>query len=264
MLAEEYRELSEISLKELDRLKGLDNTLLIGGWAAHFLANERFREWKNIDYIGSKDIDFGIREKDLEEISGKLKKLGYSPINFRFYKMHGNEVSGMPKTCRFSCIFDRETKKEINESESRKRPMFRNFYLYVDLILDSPSAKNTVFFSDFIIKFAIDNKLWVSREGMKIIAPELLLLTKLNTIKDRNEEKRLKDMIDCLFVASFSNLNMDFFRQLKERFKVSKYKIEMAKKAVESELLDLELNSLRFDTTEIRGLKTAFISLLEP
>lgn len=245
MLAEEYRELSEISLKELDRLKGLDNVLLIGDWAAHFLANERFREWKNIDYIGSKDIDFGVREKDLEKISGKLEKLGYSPINFRFYK-----------------IFDRETKKEISEDESKKRPMFWNFFLYVDIILDSPSAKNTVFFSDEIIKFALDNKVWASREGMKIIAPELLLLTKLNAIKDRNEEKRLKDMLDCLFVASFSNMNMDFFRQLKERFKISKDKIETAKKAMESGLLDMELGSLRFDSTEIRGLKTAFLSLL--
>lgn len=245
MLAGEYRELSEISLKELDRLKVLDNAVLIGGWAAHFLSNERFREWKNMDYIGSKDIDFGIRENDLEKISGKLEKLGYSPINFRFYK-----------------IFDRETKKEISEDESRKRPMFRNFFLYVDLILDSPSA-NTVFFSDEIIKFALDNKLWTNREDLKIIAPELLLLTKLNAIKDRNEEKRLKDMLDCMFVASFSNLNMDFFRQLKERFKISKDKIDMARKAMESELLDMELSGLRFDSSEIRGLKTAFISLLE-
>ncbi|MBU3957489.1 MAG: hypothetical protein KKB25_00255 [Nanoarchaeota archaeon] len=246
MLAEEYRELSEISLKEVDRLKSLDSVILIGGWAAHFLANEKFREWKNIDYIGSKDIYFGIREKDLEEISEKLENLGYSPINFRFYK-----------------IFDRETKKEINESESRKRPMFQNFYLYVDLILDSPSKKDTVFFHDEIIKFALDNKLWTNREGMKILAPELLLLTKLNAIKDRNEEKRLKDMLDCMFVASFSNLDMDFFRQLKERFKISKDKIGMAKKAVESGLLDMELSGLRFDSSEIRGLKTAFISLLE-
>lgn len=246
MLAEEYRELSEISLKELDGLKVLDNAVLIGGWAAHFLANERFREWKTLDYIGSKDIDFGIRENDLEKISEKLEKFGYSPINFRFYK-----------------IFDRETKKEISEDESRKRPMFRNFFLYVDLILDSPSAKNTVFFSDEIIKFALDNKLWANREGMKIIAPELLLLTKLNAIKDRNEEKRLKDMLDCLFVASFSNLNMAFFRQLKERFKISKDKIDMARKVMESGLLDMELSGLRFDSSEIRGLKTTFISLLE-
>lgn len=246
MLAGEYRELSEISLKELDRLKVLDNAVLIGGWAAHFLANERFREWKNMDYIGSKDIDFGIRENDLEKISEKLEKLGYSPINFRFYK-----------------IFDRETKKEISESESRKRPMFRNFFLYVDLVLDSPSKKDTVFFSDEIIRFALDNKMWAKREGMKILAPELLLLTKLNAIKDRNEEKRLKDMLDCLFVASFSNLNIDFFRQLKERFKIGKDKIGMAKKAMESGLLDMELSGLRFDSSEIRGLKTAFISLLE-
>ena len=62
---------------------------------------------------------FGVRKKDFNKVSEKLIKFGYTPINFRFYK-----------------IFGRESKKEISENESKKRPLFKNFYLYVDLVLD--------------------------------------------------------------------------------------------------------------------------------
>jgi len=67
-------------------------------------------------------------KKDLDEITKKLLRFGYIPINFRFYK-----------------IFDRETKKEISKQESKKQPLHKIFYLYVDVILDSPSEKNIVF-----------------------------------------------------------------------------------------------------------------------
>lgn len=245
MLVEEYRELFEISFAELNKLKKL-NAIVIGGWAAHFLTNERFKEWKNIDYIGSKDIDFAIMEKDLNEITKKLIMFDYIPINFRFYK-----------------IFDRETKKEISEEESKKQPIFKNFYLYVDLILDSPSEKNIVFFHDEIIKFAFENRFWINKDGFRILRPELLLLTKLRILKERNEEKRIKDILDCIFVSNFSNLDIDFFRQLREKFKVNKPNLDIARKILESNLLNIELSSLRFDSTETRGIKTTFLSLLE-
>lgn len=245
MLAEEYNELSEISLKELDNLKNLGDSILIGGWAAHFLSNERFREWKNIDYMGSKDIDFGIKGENLAEISNKLEKKGYLPINFRFYK-----------------IFDRESKKEISENESKKNPIHKNFYLYVDLILDKPSKTKTIFFSDEIIRFSFENKLWIEKNGFKVIKPELLLLTKLRVLENRNEEKRLKDILDCLFISNFSNLKIDFFRQLREKFSIENKNIKIAKRGLQSNLLDMELSSLRFNPNEITGIKTALLSLL--
>lgn len=246
MLVEEYRELSEISLGELHRLRDLGDAMVIGGWAAHLLANEKFREWKGVDYIGSKDIDFGVREKSLGKTIRQLENSGYKAVNFRFYK-----------------IFDRETKKEISEAEGRKCQIFKIFYLYVDLILDSPSKKKTVFFHDEIVKFAFDNRLWINSGGMKVIAPEALLLTKLNILDKRDEEKRLKDILDCIFVAGFSNLNIDLFRELKGRFKVSRANLTSARKLVVSELIDRELYGLRFDQSEIQGIKTAFLSLLE-
>jgi hypothetical protein len=245
MLIEEYRELSGISLQELGRLKKLGDTLLIGGWAAHFLVNDRFREWKKIDYIGSKDIDLGIREKDLSKMSGNLVRMGYTPINFRFFK-----------------VFDRETKKEISEAESRNQQIHRNFYLYVDLVLDSPSREKTAFFGDDAIKLALDSRLWTMKNGMRIIAPELLLLTKLRILGSRNEEKRVKDMLDCLFVSNFSSFDIDLFRGLRGKFGISRANLNMARKTVESGLVNAELSGLRFDSAEIRGVKTAFLSLL--
>src|SRR3989338_2400100 len=88
MLADEYRQVSDISFMELEKIrKKMKNSLLVGGWAAYYLSNSRFKEWKKTDYMGSKDIDFGIRAEDLGSTARKLKNLGYTPVNFRFYKI---------------------------------------------------------------------------------------------------------------------------------------------------------------------------------
>jgi hypothetical protein len=130
MLVEEYREISDISFNELKKVWRAvkENALLIGGWAAHFLSNNQFRSWKGIDYIGSKDIDLGIKSEDLDIVSKKLESLGYLPINFRFYK-----------------IFERATKKPLEEKAASKLPLFQLFYLYVDVILDKKVKTKTTF-----------------------------------------------------------------------------------------------------------------------
>ena len=112
------------------------------------------------------------------KVSEKLIKFGYTPINFRFYK-----------------IFDRESKKEISENESKKRPLFKNFYLYVDLVLDEQIKGKMTFFHDKIIKFSFENKLWLDKNGFKVIKPELLVLIKIRILENRDEEKRLKDIL---------------------------------------------------------------------
>jgi len=188
---------------------------------------------------------FGVRKKDFNKVSEKLIKFGYTPINFRFYK-----------------IFDRESKKEISENESKKRPLFKNFYLYVDLVLDEQIKGKTTFFNDKIIKFSFENKLWLDKNGFKVIKPELLVLIKIRILESRDEEKRLKDVLDSLFISNFSNLDIDFFRQLKEKFGINEVNIDIARKILDSRELDLELSGLRFDSLEIRSIKTSFISLL--
>lgn len=207
MLVEEYREINKISFAELEKVwkKIRNDVLVIGGWAAHFLSNNQFRSWKGIDYIGSKDIDIGIRGRDIEIVTRKLEELGYAPINFRFYK-----------------IFDRSTKKPVEEKIAKKLPLFEVFYLYVDVILDEKVKTETIFFSDPLIKFCFENDAWVKIDSFKVIRPELLVLTKLRILDNRDEEKRIKDILDCIFVLNFSNFDPNFFQEISGMYKISK------------------------------------------
>lgn len=248
MLVEEYREVNRISLTELKRIwKTIRNdVLLIGGWAAHFLSNDRFRSWKRIDYIGSKDIDLGIKSRDVGIVTKKLEELGYTPINFRFYK-----------------IFDRATKKSLGEEIAKKLPIFNIFYLYLDVILDEDVKTKTVFFSDPLIKFCFENETWIKISGFKVIRPEPLVLTKLRILDKRDEEKRIKDILDCIFVLNFSDFDYNFFKEISNIYKINKSNKDMALTILNSPQLEMELSSLRFDGSEIQNVKTTFMSIFD-
>ncbi len=243
MLVEEYRIISEISFNEMKkiwkRLKHL--AIIIGGWASHFLINDKFYEWKKIHYIGSRDIDFGIRARDLGKVSQRLKALGYKPLNFRFYK-----------------IFDRITKKQISEEIASKKPLHEIFYLYVDLLLDEKVAKNVTFFSDPLLKFSFDNALFIEIDEFKIIRAEPLVLLKLRCLKEMDKEKRIKDMLDILLTVNLADFDLQLFRELSDLFSFDK---NYARKMLD--IADHELSTLRLEAHEIQSIKTTFSSLLE-
>jgi hypothetical protein len=248
MLVEEYREINKISFTELEKVwkKIRNDVLVIGGWAAHFLSNDQFRSWKRIDYIGSKDIDIGIRGRDVEIVTKKLEELGYIPINFRFYK-----------------IFDRSTKKPVEEKIAKKLPLFEIFYLYVDVILDEKVKTGTIFFSDPLIKFCFENNAWIKMNRFKVIRPEPLVLAKLRILDRRDEEKRIKDILDCIFVLNFSNFDSNFFQEISSIYKITKKNEKIALNVLKSHQIETELSSLRFDIDEIQNVRTTFISTLD-
>jgi hypothetical protein len=248
MLVEEYREINKISFAELEKVwkKIRNDVLVIGGWAAHFLSNDQFRSWKRIDYIGSKDIDIGIRGRDVEIVTKKLEELGYIPINFRFYK-----------------IFDRSTKKPVEEKIAKKLPLFEIFYLYVDVILDEKVKTGTIFFSDPLIKFCFENNAWIKMNRFKVIRPEPLVLAKLRILDRRDEEKRIKDILDCIFVLNFSNFDSNFFQEISSIYKITKKNEKIALNVLKSHQIETELSSLRFDIDEIQNVRTTFISTLD-
>jgi hypothetical protein len=64
-------------------------------------------------------------------ITSQLLALGYTPLNFRFYK-----------------VFDRESKSVLDAKAAARKQMYELFYLYVDLVLDKGAKTKTVFFSD--------------------------------------------------------------------------------------------------------------------
>jgi len=249
MLVKEYREIVKISERELNTVwdKVGEKSLLIGGWAAHFLVNDSFRKWKKADYIGSKDIDLGIRASDLDTIIERLVHIGYKPLNFRFYK-----------------IFDRETGRELSVKESRKFPLYNLFYLYIDLILDRKIKRNVLFFSDPIIKLCLDYDLWIRIKKFKVIRPEPLLLIKMRILDQRDPEKRMKDILDSIFISSFSDFDNNLFKELIEVFPIKKENTDLSQKILNSKTFILELTDLGIEKDETNNLVTAFLILIEP
>ncbi len=248
MLVKEYRELTGISLKELKKIwdKVKNKSLIMGGWASHFLSNEKFYDWKGVEYIGSKDIDLGIRAKDVGSISDKLEKIGYSPIKFRFYK-----------------IFDRTTKKQLDVKTSEKMPIFEVFYLYVDLILDEKTQTKTTFFAEPLLKFCLENNLWVKKNNFRIVRPEAFVSSKLRILKYRDSEKKIKDILDCVMVLNFSEFDIGLFREISDIFRIDKVSDKLAVETVNSYDIERELLELRLSRDEIQNIKTTFISLLK-
>jgi len=247
VLVREYREITKITSTELEHVWSniKEYSIIIGGWAAHLLTNNTFKEWKGIDYIGSKDIDLAIRATNLNIVTGRLIRIGYTPLNFRFFK-----------------IYHRETKRPLSIEESNKYPIYELFYLFVDLILDQKVKKEATFFSDPLIKFVLDNELWLNIGKFKVIRPEPLLLTKLKIINQREQEKRIKDILDSLFIASLSPLQITLYKELKELYPIPEENRKTALKILRQRQIDLELADLRLTKPEINNLKTALTSLI--
>ena len=86
-MIEEFYTYSKISWEYLNKIWDLMNfeKMLIGGWAVHLLVNEKLKEIKRKEYIGSKDIDIFIFEKDLNSINKILINLEFKKENNRFY-----------------------------------------------------------------------------------------------------------------------------------------------------------------------------------
>ena len=239
------KEIAEISFQELKKLwKHLRslNCVLIGGWAAHLLVTENFKKERNREYIGSKDIDFGILGKEIFEAFKIIEKENYFSLSFRYCK-----------------IYSRSLRKFVNEEESKKLPIYDLFYLFVDFIVDKkPSNTTIIIFEDKIIKYIFENSLFVKKNGVRIIIPEILVLSKLRALKFRDEMKRIKDMLDALIVFSFSEeFENKLFLELSSEFNYDKI---LVKKILRN--IDIYLKELGFSEFEIKNLKASFISTL--
>ena len=86
-MIEEFYNYSKISWEYLNKIWDLMNfeKMLIGGWAVHLLVNEKLKEIKRKEYIGSKDIDIFIFEENLNDLKNILSNLGFKEEDKRFY-----------------------------------------------------------------------------------------------------------------------------------------------------------------------------------
>jgi len=185
---------------------------ILGGWAVFFTVNEIYKKEIGSDYLGSKDIDLGFhidmnfKEQQLKNTTiGKtislLGKNGFQPQGSRYYK----DISI-------------ESGKELTSEESKNEPSHNVFKMYIDLMVDNvhPSFRRIFKFDPLdenllSMVFEKTKKRTELKKFKKLLwlpAPEILLSTKIKSLPDRTEDKKLKDICDIYAISFFSKKNV--------------------------------------------------------
>jgi len=181
---------------------------ILGGWAVYFTVNEIFKKEMGPDYLGSKDIDLGFHidvnlDKDglkntmLKKTISLLEKNDFQPQSYRYYK----DISI-------------ENGRELTPAESRNEPSHNVFKIYIDLMVDNmhPSFREIFKFDPLdedLLSLVFENeknriKLTKFKKLLWLPAPEILLSTKIKSLPDKTEDKRIKDICDIYAICFFS------------------------------------------------------------
>jgi hypothetical protein len=197
---------------------------ILGEWAVFFTVNELYKKETGSDYLGSKDIDLGFhidvnfKEHQLKNTAvGKtisiLEKNGFQPQGSRYYK----DISI-------------ESGKELTPKESENEPTHNVFKMYIDLMVDNvhPSFRKVFGFDPLdesllnlvFEKNSMRTELTKFKKLLWLPTPEILLSTKIKSLPDRTEDKRIKDICDIYALSFFSN------KKVKDLIKKSKSIVE--------------------------------------
>jgi len=198
----------QISEQELEKVLEVIEppAALIGGWAVHMHVNDGFKAEQGRSYIGSRDIDLGVRvdpswkpielkEKAIGRSLREIKDLGYTKSSFGF------EIS-----------FHRETTNRLAENEVEDLPMHQIFTVSIDILPDNQNLKNferafgfhppaePLLNHVFEKKRAKALKDYITLElpdSIFIPNPEVLAVMKISSLPDREKgHKRVKDLAD--------------------------------------------------------------------
>ncbi len=176
------------------------STCLIGGWAVYYTVRAAYRRDLGADYLGSRDIDFGLRDVTAFKKAERFIEdtLGFRRVSFRYLKH-----------------LEYETGRELSEEEARRLPAHDTIPMYIDLIL--PSADQA---TSEVLGFAPADepllaRVFEEKGGMRGVPigtrrvrvpnPALLLSMKLHSVGDRGtDHKRVKDLCDIAALALYS------------------------------------------------------------
>ncbi len=191
---------------------------LMGGWAVYITVNQRFKAEQRRDYIGSRDIDLGFHMDDTwsdEQLQKSafsksieiLKDMKYYGIGSRFVQHH-----------------DLKTRQLLTEEESKKRPKYDMFDLFVDPVVDKIHPRAKILFGlspidePLLANVFSDNQFVLSGyfgKEVMLPRPEILVSMKINSVLNRNkEDKRIKDIADIYSLMWYSGIK---FLDLKQR-----------------------------------------------
>ena len=176
---------------------------LIGGWAVHYLVNERYHALMGREYLGSRDIDLGFPSPDgitkMEVLL--IDELGFIPRSFRYVKQ-----------------LHFETGEELSDEAARKLPLPMIFPLYVDVLLPSSGEKvrgklgfvppDEPLLDRVFGEKRCSTTVGIGTNEVKVPTPDILMAMKLNSVVNRFEDhKRVKDLCDLTSLALFTDQN---------------------------------------------------------
>ncbi|MDE1767095.1 MAG: nucleotidyl transferase AbiEii/AbiGii toxin family protein [Thaumarchaeota archaeon] len=191
---------------------------LLGGWAVYLTVNAKFNKTNGRNYLGSRDIDLGFHI-DPNWSSTELEKSAFAQ-SIKILKARGFNGLGS----RFVKYYDINTKKELSEVESRKKPSYEMFQLYVDPMVDNihKAAQKIVGFpllDESLLSHVFVGQKFTSLSEFggkfRLPTPEILIATKLKSVPSRNkDDKRIKDISDIYALLWYSE---DEFLELKQK-----------------------------------------------
>ncbi|MGI0061391.1 MAG: hypothetical protein ACREBA_02945 [Nitrosotalea sp.] len=190
---------------------------LLGGWAVYLTVNPKFNKSNGRNYLGSRDIDLGFHidpnwsPTDLEKSAFAqsvkiLKDRGFNGLGSRFVK-----------------YYDINTMKELSEAESRKKPSYEMFHLYVDPMVDNVHAAAQKIVGFPLLDEPLLSHVFVGQKftsltefGGKFMlpTPEILIATKIKSTPNRTkDDKRIKDIADMYALSWYSNIELPELKQ---------------------------------------------------
>jgi hypothetical protein len=207
------------------------NACIYGGWAVYYNVNKNFSQTIGRSYYGSRDLDLGfyidkkwteteIKESDFAKAITTLEKQGFELIGFRFVKH-----------------YDALNEKFVNMQESKNIPSHFLSGLYVDLGVNQESEKLTKIFGfpildESLLTHAFESNRHVKIQEkdleFKILSPELLIATKLNSVQQRTkDDKKQKDLLDITALLLYSETPIN--QLIQETRKITSMKLDLKK-----------------------------------
>lgn len=200
---------------------------LMGGWAVYLTVNAKFNETNGRNYIGSRDIDLGfhidhkwsseeLQRSALAQSAKILADRGFFGISSRFVK-----------------YYDINTKKELTEEESKKKPSYDMFQLYVDTMGDSTHADAEKILGFPLLDEPLLSHVFVDGKSVNVTElggrftlpmPETLISMKLKSVPGRTkDDKRIKDIADIYALSWYSDVEFPELRRRVQQILGIKY-----------------------------------------
>ncbi|KXB05655.1 hypothetical protein AKJ50_00315 [candidate division MSBL1 archaeon SCGC-AAA382A13] len=253
----------QLSEQELEKiLKAVKPpAALIGGWAVHFHVDDGFRKDQGREYIGSRDIDLGVRvnpswkqneikKKAVGMTLKEIEKLGYTKARFGF-EIH----------------YHRETMNRLTEEEARELPMHQIFSVSIDVLPDSEKLKNFEKAFGFhppaepLLEYVFEKKRakalknyvpWSLPDSIYIPNPEVLAAMKIRSFPDREKGyKRVKDLADLHALLWYTEPYEKIRNNLRKL--ISNERFDKLENSLNIEIFESTANLLQVETDLIRN-----------